>query len=213
MSKNQSQMFLAVALTAVFTGYFAVWLPGPAAGLRFIGVELGEWIKFLGVGLGRNWFYLPPITLGLMLAVMTLTWENGRCQNWLIRGLAVTVSLLALPAVAAIRFEPASEWRLRLALIGLVLLAALLTGFLERVTPLRLPWLLLALLGLLGAIGPTWFYLTIRPLVSQVLALPVGIGLGVWLNGLGHLGVTAVALREIRNEGRGMRIEEVGWLR
>ncbi len=195
------QKLLAAALTAVFTGYFAVWLPGPAAGLRFIGVEIGEWIKFLGVGPGRNWFYLPPITLGLMLSLLTLTGENGRFQNWAMRGLAVAVSLLAFPAVEAVRFEPASEWQFRLALVGFVLLIALLTGLLAKIAlPHWLPWLLLAIVGLAGAIGPTWFYLAARPVVSQVLGLPVGIGAGVWLSGAGHLGVTVIALAVMRDE-------------
>ena len=39
---------LALGLTAIFIGYFLVWLPGPGAGLSLIGVEVGEWIKFLG---------------------------------------------------------------------------------------------------------------------------------------------------------------------
>ncbi|MBK7179447.1 MAG: hypothetical protein IPH82_20095 [Chloroflexi bacterium] len=37
---------IALGLTAVFVGYLAVWLPGPAVGLQFLGVELGEWVKF-----------------------------------------------------------------------------------------------------------------------------------------------------------------------
>ncbi|MEJ2749224.1 MAG: hypothetical protein P8183_15165 [Anaerolineae bacterium] len=111
-------MLLLVGLTAVFTAYFLVWLPGPAAGLQFIGVEIGEWIKFLGVGTGRNWFYVPPVTLGLMLVLTTLTWPPHRWQNWAMRGLGVVVSLLAFPAIGAIRFEAASEWQLRLLMIG-----------------------------------------------------------------------------------------------
>lgn len=192
MSKLHAQSLLLAGLTAVFTAYFLVWLPGPAVGLQFIGVEIGEWIKFLGVGMGRNWFYLPPITLGLMLALTTLTWPPRRWQNWAVRGLAVAVSLLAFPAVEAIRFEAASEWRLRLLLIGGVALAAVLTGAAERwAFPNRLTWLLLAVLGIVGAVFPFWFYLQVRPLVSQAVGLPVGIGPGVWLNGAGHLLIMA----------------------
>lgn len=192
MSEKQLQSLLLAGLTAVFTAYFLVWLPGPAAGLQFIGVEIGEWIKFLGVGMGRNWFYLPPITLGWMLALVTLTWPPRRWQNWVMRGLAMVVSLLAFPAVEAMRFEAASEWRLRLLLIGSVALAAVLTGVAERwALPGRLPWLLLVVVGIVGAVFPFWFYLQVRPLVSQAVGLPVSIGPGVWLNGVGHLLVTA----------------------
>jgi len=201
MSKSRLRLALTAAFTAVFIGYFTVWLPGPAAGLRFVGFEIGEWIKFLGVGFERNWFYAPPITLGLMLTVWTLTWGNGRFQNWIMRGLAVTVSLLAFPAIEAIQYEAGSEWQLRLALVGLVFVTALLTGWLERLTlPGWLPWLLLSLLGLVGAIGPTRLYLAVRPAFSAVLGLPVGIGLGVWLNGLGHLAVTTVSLFRLKQK-------------
>lgn len=202
MSKKQSQLLLLAGLTAVFTAYFLVWLPGPAVGLQFIGVEMGEWIKFLGVGLGRNWFYLPPITLGLMLALVTLTWPVRRWQNWMMRGLAVVVSLLAFPAIEAIRFEAASEWRLRLLLIGGVVLTAGLTGLGERwMLPAWLPWLFLAILGVVGAVFPFWFYGQIRPLVAQAVGLPVGVGPGVWLNSAGHLLVTAAALQRLKTAG------------
>ncbi len=201
MSQKQSQSLLLAGLTAVFIAYFLVWLPGPAVGLQFIGVEIGEWIKFLGVGLGRNWFYLPPITLGLMLVLLTLTWPPRRWQNWIMRGLALTVSLLSFPAIEAIRFEAASEWRLRLLLVGGVGVVAILTGLAERWTlPGWLPWLLLAVLGIVGAVFPFWFYLQVRPLVSQAVGLPVGIGPGVWLNGVGHLLVTAVASKRLMTE-------------
>ena len=104
------RILLFAGLTAVFVGYFAVWLPGPAAGLRLIGLELGEWIKFLGVGQSRDLFYAPPILLGLIMVLLTAGWDNRRWQTWLFRLLAIGVSLLAFPAVAAITTEPRSEW-------------------------------------------------------------------------------------------------------
>ena len=48
--ERQSALILNASFTVILVGYLVVWLPGPAAGLQFIGVELGEWIKFLGVG-------------------------------------------------------------------------------------------------------------------------------------------------------------------
>ncbi|MFQ5397968.1 MAG: hypothetical protein ACE5E7_00035 [Anaerolineae bacterium] len=192
---------LNLGMTAVFVGYLSVWLPGPGAGLSFLGVELGEWIKFLGVGQNRNLFYLPPITLGLTLAVFTMSWERGRWQNWAARGTAVAVSLLAFPAIEAIRFEPQSEWLLRLELIGVVAATAVLGGVTARPQSKWgqwLPWVVMALLGVIGALWPTWIYMTIRPVVSQAVGQPIGIGLGVWLNGLGHLLIAAVSLWELR---------------
>lgn len=194
---QRAETLLSLGLTAVFVGYLAVWLPGPAAGLQFIGVEMGEWVKFLGVGQNRNFFYLPPITLGLMMVWLSAGWRNGRWQTWTMRGLAAAASLLAFPALEAIRDEATSEWLLRLQFIGLVMVMALVVGAGGRhwrMSLAWLPWLLLALLGLTGALLPTWVYLSVRPIVSRAVGLPVGIGFGVWLNAGGHLLVAAVSL-------------------
>ncbi len=111
---------LVGGMTAVLVGYFAVWLPGPAAGLRLIGLELGEWIKFLGVGFGAQ---------SVLLAADPAWSDYGSALGRLdqrpmadvgISGLALLVSLLAFPAVAAITMEPRSEWLVRITAIGLV---------------------------------------------------------------------------------------------
>lgn len=198
MPPRRCQSLLFIALTAIFVGYLSVWLPGPAAGLRFLGVEMGEWIKFLGVGQSRNWFYLPPITLGLMMALLTVAWPNGRWQTWVMRGLAVAVGLLAFPALEDLRGPSQEEYLIRVLLIGVVGVVALLSGLpgwkRTAVWHTYFRWLLMMILGVMGTLFPLWIYLQVRPLVSQVLGLPVGIGLGVWLNGAGHLLVTAVSL-------------------
>ncbi len=184
-----------VGLTAVFIGYLSVWLPGPAVGLSFLGVELGEWIKFMGVGGARNWFYLPPITLGWSLALLSVGWQNGRWQTWAWRGLALAVSLLSFPAIAAILDEPPSEWLLRLLLIGSVGMLAGLTA----VWPRHLPhWPIIVVLGVIGAVMPTWFYFQVRPLVANAVGVKIGVGMGVWLNGAGHLLLAAAVWLENR---------------
>ena len=66
MSDKKSDVLLFLGLTAVLVGYFSIWLPGPGAGLQLMGLETAEWLKFMGMGTNRNWFYLPPITLGLV---------------------------------------------------------------------------------------------------------------------------------------------------
>lgn len=199
-SSRLAQSLLLLSFTAIFIGYLVVWLPGPAAGLQLIGVELGEWVKFLGVGRNRNYFYLPPITLGLMIVLLTAGWPHSRWQTWAMRAVAVAVSLLTFPALEAIRDQPASEWLLRLQLIVLVGGAALLVGTGRRywrTSQAWFPWLLLAFLGIAGALLPTWLYLAVRPIVSQAIGLPIGIGLGVWLNGGGHLLVAILSLRHL----------------
>jgi hypothetical protein len=188
---------LFLGLTAVFVGYFLVWLPGPGAGLQLIGIEIGEWIKFLGVGPRRNLFYLPPIVLGLALALLAATWPNERLQTWVARGLAVAIALLSFPAIAAIQLEPSSEWLLRLLLIGVVAAVSVIGAAVAARDPgSPWPWLLIAAVAVPGAILPTLQYITVRPVVEEIMRRSLGIGPGVWLNAAGCLVMAAVALAE-----------------
>ncbi len=189
---------LLAGFTAVFIGYLTVWLPGPAAGLQFLGVEMGEWAKFLGMNTRRNLFYLPPITLSLMLLTLTLDWPGRRWQTWLMRGLAVAVALLAFPAVEDLLGPFRQEYLPRVTWIGLALAWAVVVSLAswhwgERPWLTKLLWLLLLLLGLAGAVAPTRVYLEVRPFVAGLLGQPLGIGPGVWLNGAGHLLVAAIS--------------------
>ena len=84
---------------------------------------------------------------------------------------------------------------MELLLIGLVVFVALLGRVLHR-WPQVAAWLMLAL-SLIGVLLPTWRYLTLRPYLTDVLGVPIGIGLGVWLNGAGHLLVTAVTAAKL----------------
>ena len=200
-TQNQERLLLA-GLTAVFIGYLSVWLPGPAAGLQFLGVELGEWIKFLGVGAIRDLFYVPPIILGLMLVVLTMGWENGRLQTWIMRGLALLISLLAFPAFEDVTGASRSEYLMRVALIGLVGLMIVLVALFGKklvATWAWLPWVLLAILGVIGAALPLWYYVSqVQPYVSGVLGVPVGVGWGLILYTVGCLGITAVSLWQLK---------------
>lgn len=193
-----------LGLALILVGYFLPWLPNPAAGLSFIGLEIGEWVKFVPqvqmgeITPGRDLFYLPPITTGLILALLTAGWPNRRWQTWAMRGLAILVSLLAFPSLDAIRFEPASEWQARLLLVGLVMLVALLSSVLG--TPGRgrrlIPYLI-TLVALLGASLPTWTFLAMLPAIRTLLG-PVAAGPGLWLNLAGHLWIAGLALAHSR---------------
>lgn len=193
---------LWAAFTLMLVGYLMVWLPQPVVGLSLIGLEMGEWVKFLpevqaGALPDRNLFYLPPVLLGLMMAVWTVGWPNGRWQNWIIRGLAVLISLLAFPAVEAIRFEPANQWLLRIGLIGLVGVTAVLSGFMARLPQRTLPALLL-IFALLSLFLPTWAYLAVRPVIAELLRTEVGFGPGLLLHIVGNLLVVIAVVMLLR---------------
>ena len=196
----RQQTILYLSFTAILLGYWLVWMPGPAAGLQLIGLEMGEWVKFLPpvqagqISASRNLFYLPPILLGLLLVFTTVNWPN-RWPTWVVRGLAILVSWLAFPSLDAIRLEPWSEWLLRLVLVGVVALVAVGTHWLKGRFAAAYTPLLSAFIALAGVVLPTWAYLAMRPAIAQALARPVGFGPGFWLIGVGFAVAAAIFLR------------------
>lgn len=200
---SRGQLLYNVGFTLILLGYLLVWLPQPLAGLSFIGLEMGEWVKFLPevrtgqIAAGRNLFYLPPITLGLMLALWTSGWPNRRWQSWAMRAVAVMVAMLASPAVEAILQEGSDQWLGRVLMILLVLAVALSIPFLDRLprsSGVAVAWVVMIGLAVIGLVLPTWAYLAVRPAVAQLFDRSVGVGPGVWLNGAGHLLVGVATL-------------------
>ena len=193
--------FLLLGLTAVFVGYFAVWLPHSAAGLSFIGLEMGEQAKFLPqirsgeIVPGRSLFYLPPITLALSLIFLSASWTNRKWQTWVIRGIGAGISLLALPAVEAVGTE-AAEWLWRVLMIIFVLLALAVSSLFHWPQGNTM-WLSLALVALVGAILPAWVFLEVRQAFGVLLPQTPGYGLGFLLNLAGHILVALVSLFEL----------------
>jgi hypothetical protein len=198
MDNRRFYPLLWVGFTLILAGYLMVWLPQPVVGLSLIGLEMGEWVKFLpevqaGLLPDRNLFYLPPVLLGLMMALWTAGWPNGRWQSWAVRGVAVLVSLLAFPAVEAVRFEPADQWLLRIGLVGLVGVTAVLSGVMDRL-PQRIRPLLLLVLAVVGLVLPSWAYLAVRPVIAELFRTDVGIGPGLLLHIAGNLLVVVTGL-------------------
>lgn len=193
--RKHAQTVLILGFTVIFVGYLSVWLVGPGVGLSFLGIELGEWLKFIGLDGRRDYFYLPPITLGGMLVLWTMTWAVQDWRAWAMRGLAVLISLLAFPAIEDISGPVREQYTTRVILIGFVALLALLAAvWRPRGAWARLPWLLMALLAGVGLVLPVWLFLEIRPYLSDLFGQPVSAGIGLWLNGLGHGVVLFVCL-------------------
>ncbi len=199
VTRSHNRHWLFLALTLILIGYFLPWLPHEGAGLTFIGLELGEQAKFLPqvrsgeITPGRSLFYLPPITIALLLLLSTLRWPNRRWQTWAVRGIAVAVSLLALPSYEAIGTEP-EEWLWRLLMVTFVVVFAALTPILRRL-PFRVIGGAAILLALAGLLLPAWLFFVVRAAYSDLLRQDLGIGLGFWLNALGHIGTALVAMQ------------------
>lgn len=208
LDASMPQTLLFLAFVAIFVGYFMVWLPHEAAGLSFTGLEMGEQAKFLPpvregqILPGRSLFYVPPVTLALMIVLLAARWPNRRWQTWAARALAITLSLLAFPALEALGTE-AAEWLWRVLMIALVVLVAAVSSVTGQSLSSRVLWLLILFVALAGAVLPTWVFLEVRPLFASLLRADASIGPGVWLNGVGHLTaavIAAIGLLRARNE-------------
>ncbi len=198
MTSSRTQITLIGGFTAIFIGYLSVWLPGPGAGLSFLGIEMGEWFKFVGLGARRDIFYLPPITLGLILAIWTMTWPENNWRAWCVRALAFLVSLLAFPAVEDITGPVRDQYTLRVYMIALVGIVCLVSGLWKPGKNLAwIPWVTLAILGVIGGLLPTWMVLNARSYAAQIIGVSIGIGFGVWLNVIGHFLVVGISLIQI----------------
>lgn len=204
MTKMQSKPLLApLAFTLILVGYLTVWLPHPTAGLSLLGIELGEWLQFLPeVAFGqapvsRNLFYLPPITLGLGIALSTVYWPST-WRTWLTRLLAIAAAWMAFPPIPVILQSSPSKWRLRVGAILLVIIVALLCGWLKRL-PSWATALLMVAIGVAGAYIPTNAFLAMRPILSNWYASPISIGIGVYLTLLGHILLSVAALNQLRS--------------
>ena len=202
LNSRNTQILIQISFTTILLSYFLVWLPQPVAGLSFIGLELGEWAKFIpqvrqgDITPSRSFFYLPPAVLGAMLALWTAGWSNRRWQTWLVRGTALLISLLAFPAIESFQEEPAKQWIFRLLYIAFVGMAILLAAYYSSKArvPNTVPWAYFVGLGLIGAVLPLWTYLAVRPVVEEIFGSDVGFGVGIILNTIGHGIAVAVGL-------------------
>ena len=201
-NNTRVQTLLLLALTAVLVGYLTVWLPGPNVGLQFLGFEMGEWTKFLGMNTRRNLFYLPPILLSTILLLLSLPWSPKRWQTWGWRAIPLLISLLAFPALEDLRGPTQAEYLSRVLWIGLIFALAIVVSvagliFWERPWLKMVSWVLILFVSLAGAILPTQVYLEVQTAVNPLFGSAVGIGLGVWLNGVGFLLLTVISVIQL----------------
>ena len=162
---------------------------------------MGEWTKFLpkvqqGQYLANQiLFYIPPISLSLMLVVWTIDWPNNSWKTWLMRCIAILISLLAFPPIESIQYQSTIQWPPRLLLVLVVLATVLLMLFASKLEQNRkemIKWSTITVLGLLGALLPLWTFMSFQQEISSIFGSNVGVGPGLLLNTIGNLMVVAV---------------------
>lgn len=184
-------------------GYWGPWVGHKAAALVLLGLDLGEFVKFLpqvrsgALGLQREVFYLPAIALSLMVTATAYRRYTGlgRKARCVLSAIAISVALAMLPPAWTPTLLQTAEFRLQTGIITACVLLAL-TG------PIwcRLPHDLLGgatiAMAMLAAIVPLWQFVRVLPAIQIAYGRPPTIGWGPVVMVVGWL--LCVAAESIR---------------
>lgn len=192
---------LPVAGLVTLTGYFGPWIDHPVAGLVILGLDLGEYVKFLPairggqVILWREGFYLPLAATAL--AGSLLAFRDELRYSWPVRALllaaAIAAALNMLPPAWTPQRMMTPEFQQQSAAIGLALASIAFSPFLALL-PRRVTAIALALLCLLAAAVPVWQFLQVLPDINVLYNRPQLPGRGLYLCVAGLLLLGGVAL-------------------
>ncbi len=159
---SQFRWLLLAAGLLTLVGYFGPWIGNPAAGLVVIGLDMGEYVKFLpsvldgSVTLWREGFYLPLVTVSLAMSLYAFRPEL--CYGWPARAILVALSIITALNLLPPAWTPqrllTPEFRQQTIAIGLLLSATALSPFLALL-PRKVPGTVIALLALASAWVPS----------------------------------------------------------
>ena len=206
----------ALGALIAFLGYVGPWVDHRVAGLAILGLDLGEYVKFLPqvragtTSLWREGFYLPLMAVSLTLSLCAwrreLYWPptcgsaNGLGElahdltrsalHWLLVALhvigAIAATLNLLPPAWTPQRMTTPEFQQQAAALALCLLAVAFGPFLALL-PRRLAGALILLLCLPAAIVPVQQFLAVLPEIAAIYNHPLTPGWGMYVMLLGLL--------------------------
>ena len=213
-SRPPAPRWLPVALVLagwllVAAGYWGAWIAPPAAGLRILGLDLAEYVKFMQpvrsgeIKLLREGFYLPLVALSMSLSVLAHRRDLPlpRGLRWLANGLAVPVALSMLPPAWTPPLLTTPEFRLQTMAIAVCGLAALASYPLLRRLPARVAAWVVVLLALAAATLPLWYFSRLLPELAELYhrsRAPVGSAPALMALGFGLLAAGSLRLAYAR---------------
>lgn len=183
----------AIPIGALLTlgGFFGPWVNHRVAGLVILGLDLGEYVKFLPpvrsgeLALWREGFYLPPVAVSLSLSLVLFRRELR--LHWAARTLLVAVAIVAalnlLPPAWTPQRMLTPEFRIQAAALGLCLLAVAFSPFLALL-PRTVTAASIALLAL-ASLLPLWQFARVLPAIAALYNHPLTPGWGVYVLALG----------------------------
>ncbi|MER2598346.1 MAG: hypothetical protein ABTQ73_02375 [Caldilineales bacterium] len=183
-------------------GYWGPWVMAQPAGLRVLGLDLAEYVKFMApvrsgeISLTREVFYLPLVALSLSLSLLAQRRELPfpAPLRWLLNLAAIPAALALLPPAWTPPLLLTPEFSKQSAALVACVAAALLAYPLWRRLPGRaLLWLLLLLI-LPAALLPLPDFAHIHPALTAIYGGAVRLGRGLWQTPLGLLLVLLAAV-------------------
>ncbi len=183
-------------------GYWGPWVPAGAAGLRVLGIDFAEYVKFVAevrsgqIRLTREVFYLPVVALSLSLSLLAHRPELRfpRWLRWLLNLLAVPAALAMLPPAWTPPLLTTPEFVKQTAAIAVCAGMAALSYPLLRRLPMSLAAGATLGLALLAVVPPLLTFARLSPALDAIYARALPPGRGLWQMPLGFALLTASAL-------------------
>jgi len=174
-------------------GYFGPWVNHPVAGLVIMGLDLGEYVKFLPevrngqIMLWREGFYLPLVAVSLAFSLNAF--RKQLAYDWLVRVFLVAIAIMTALNLLPPAWTPnrliTPEFRLQTVMMIICLAMVALSPFLALL-PQRISTALIVSLSGLALWFPIHDFLGVLPLISGLYnhSLRPGWGMVVMVVGL-----------------------------
>lgn len=195
------RVLLPLGALLAFWGYVGPWVDHHVAGLAILGLDLGEYVKFLPMvragttSLWREGFYLPLVAISLALSLCTwrpeLRWPQPMAA-WTMIAVqvigAIVAALNMLPPAWTPQRMLTPEFQQQLAAI-LLCLAAMAFGPFLALLPRLITGIVVLLLSAAAAVIPVAQFLRVLPEIASLYnhALVPGWGMYLMLVGLAML--------------------------
>ncbi len=188
-------MLLPLGALLAFLGYVGPWVDHRVAGLAILGLDLGEYVKFLpevrsgAIGLWREGFYLPLVAVSLALSLCTCLPPRIAAIRgfhwlgwWLLQVIAAIVAALnLLPPAWTPQRMLTPEFQQQAAALALCLAAVASGPFLALLPRLVDGRWLVLLLSLWAAVVPVQQFLAVLPEIATLYNHPLAPGWGMYV--------------------------------
>jgi hypothetical protein len=178
--------FLPLGGLLTLAGYFGPWVNHRVAGLVIMGLDLGEYVKFLPevrnqqIVLWREGFYLPLVAVSLTFSLHVF--RPRLSYHWIMRAFMIVVASVAALNMLPPAWTPGKlttpEFRLQTAAIIICLAAVAFSPFLALI-PQRITMIVVVILSGFALWLPINNFLRVLPAISALYNHPLYLGWGM----------------------------------